>query len=32
MPFQGVHEMMMTGTASRNTALPDEHGDPSPAI
>jgi uncharacterized protein YbjQ (UPF0145 family) len=23
MPFQGVHEMLMMGTASRNTALPE---------
>jgi len=25
MPFQGVHEMMMTGTAARHPALPDEY-------
>ena len=25
MPFQGVHEMMMLGTASRNNALPVAH-------
>ena len=27
MPFQGVHEMMMTGTAARNAALPPLHND-----
>ena len=26
MPFQGVHEMIMMGTASHNAALPAEHG------
>ncbi len=25
MPFSGVHEMVMMGTASRNTALPGQH-------
>jgi uncharacterized protein YbjQ (UPF0145 family) len=27
MPFQGVHEMMMTGTAARHASLPEEYSD-----
>jgi uncharacterized protein YbjQ (UPF0145 family) len=27
MPFQGVHEMMMTGTAARHPSLPEEYSD-----